>query len=144
MIAPLPEIYILWVGLACYAIGAVVSWQNTIAWDRRETAVLAALSAGLLLLAAAIAQRWMRLGHGPFFNMFEILASNLFSLGLIYALFYWRLPRIRPTARIVLPILLVMALWLFSDRRNPWKIPVLPALRRPRICSTHLPNSTKN
>ena len=45
MIAPLPEIYILWVGLACYAIGAVVSWQNTIAWDRRETAVLAALSA---------------------------------------------------------------------------------------------------
>jgi ABC-type transport system involved in cytochrome c biogenesis permease subunit len=109
-----PEIYILWLGLACYAIGAVVSWQNAIMWRARETAVLMALGAGLLLLAVAIAQRWVRLGHGPFFNMFEVLASNLFSLGLIYALIYWRIPRIRPTARIVLPILMVMALWLWS------------------------------
>ena len=109
-----PEIYILWLGLACYAVGAVVSWQNAIVWRARETAVLTALGAGLLLLAVAIAQRWIRLGHGPFFNMFEVLASNLFSLGLIYALIYWRIPRIRPTARIVLPILMVMALWLWS------------------------------
>ena len=109
-----PEIYILWLGLACYAIGAVVSWQNAIAWPRRETAVLMSLAAGLTLLALAISQRWMRLGHGPFFNMFEILTSNLFSLGLFYALIYWRIPHIRPTARIVLPVLMVMALWLVS------------------------------
>jgi ABC-type transport system involved in cytochrome c biogenesis permease subunit len=109
-----PEIYVLWLGLTCYAIGAVVSWQGGAVSRTRETAVLAALSTGLLLLAAAIAQRWLRLGHGPFFNMFEVLASNLFSLGLIYALAYWRMPRLRPTARVVLPILMVMALWLWS------------------------------
>ena len=75
-----PEIYILWLGLACYAVGAVVSWQNASVWRARETAVLTALGAGLLFLAVAIAQRWVRLGHGPFFNMFEVLASNLFTL----------------------------------------------------------------
>jgi len=109
-----PEVYTLWMALGCYFVGAVVSWQNAIAWRPRETAVLMALAAGLILLAMAIAQRWARLGHGPFFNMFEVLTSNLFSLGLIYALVYWRYQRIRPTARIVLPILLIMALWLWS------------------------------
>jgi ABC-type transport system involved in cytochrome c biogenesis permease subunit len=109
-----PEIWVLWIGLICYAIGALVSWQNLTAWPRRDTAVLIALILGLLLLALAIAQRWARLGHGPFFNMFEVLTSNLFSLGLIYALTYWRMPRIRPTARIVMPILMLMALWLWS------------------------------
>jgi ABC-type transport system involved in cytochrome c biogenesis permease subunit len=109
-----PELYVLWLALGSYAIGAVIAWQDAIAWRRRESAVLFALSVGLLLLAGAIAQRWIRLGHGPFFNMFEILASNLFSLGFIYAIAYWRAPRIRATARVVLPILLVMALWLWS------------------------------
>ncbi|MBL0122589.1 MAG: cytochrome c biogenesis protein CcsA [Betaproteobacteria bacterium] len=108
------EVITLWLGLGCYAAGALLSWQGAIASRRREAAVLMALCAGLLILASAIAQRWVRLGHGPFFNMFEVLASNLFSLGLIYTLVYWRAPRMRATARIVMPILLVMALWLWS------------------------------
>ena len=114
MLALRPEILALWLGLSCYVVSAVASWQNVIVRRRRESVVLAALILGLLLLAVAIAQRWIRLGHGPFFNMFEILTSNLFSLGLIYAIAYWRSERIRPTARIVLPILLVMAAWLWS------------------------------
>ncbi|MEQ1515168.1 MAG: cytochrome c biogenesis protein CcsA [Usitatibacteraceae bacterium] len=111
---PSPELSALWLGLACYAVGAIVSWQSALAWHRRESVVLVAVVMGVVLLAGAIAQRWMRLGHGPFFNMYEILASNLFSLGLVYVLAYWRVARIRPTARIVLPILFVMAMWLWS------------------------------
>lgn len=108
------EIYLLWLGMACYALGALVSWPNSMGWRRRESIVLMSLCLGLVFFTMAIAQRWLRLGHGPFFNMFEILTSNLFSLGLIYAFVYWRVPRIRPTAKIVLPILMVMVLWLWS------------------------------
>ncbi len=41
---------------------------------------------GLPLAAAVgLALRWQRLGHGPFVDLFEILASSLFSLGLAVA-----------------------------------------------------------
>jgi ABC-type transport system involved in cytochrome c biogenesis permease subunit len=77
------------------------------------------LDAALVCLAVGIALRWARLGHGPFLNLFEILASSLFSLTLGWriALVVW--PALGATAGIVLSILGVMAAWLLSgDARD--------------------------
>ena len=69
---------------------------------------------GLLsaVLAAAIALRWQRLGHGPFINLYEILLSNLFSLGGLYLLIRtWR-PQVRIADSVVAGVLALLGLWL--------------------------------
>ena len=75
------------------------------------------------MFAIAIAQRWLAVGHGPFLNMFEILLSNLFSLGLIYALVFWRVPAVRPGGLVVLPVLLILSAWLLLVPSNPGLLP---------------------
>lgn len=68
----------------------------------------------VVILGIAIAIRWIRLGHGPFITLFEILLSNLFSLGLIISLVYGRRSELRITMPVLIPILLLMSLWLVS------------------------------
>ncbi len=113
----------LWAGLAFYAVATVLAfrgaWQlspayvhNPVQLLKTERLVLAAIVLGVVLLAIALGVRWERLGHGPFVNLFELLTSQLFSLGLIYALVYWRRPVIRPSAVVVLPLIWVLGTWV--------------------------------
>ncbi|MEE8394902.1 MAG: hypothetical protein V3S29_02525 [bacterium] len=74
--------------------------------------MLALLALAPAVHGAAIGLRWARLGHGPFTTMFEILSSNVFSLTLVFAVAYWRIKPIRPTAALVLPVSFMMLAWL--------------------------------
>lgn len=109
----------LWVALACYfAAGsaAVFSQRRNHSPHRL---ILALLVSGLALHALSLGLRWQRTGGGPFITMFEILASNVWSLTLIFALAYWRWPAARPGATVVLPILLVMSAWMLTSDPSP-------------------------
>jgi ABC-type transport system involved in cytochrome c biogenesis permease subunit len=98
-------------GGSCYAAGASVALHE--AMGRRSLAGLlrSLLFAGAVMIALAIAVRWLRVGHGPFLDMYEILMSNLFSLGLIYALAHWRFPGVRAGAPLALTVLVLLTLW---------------------------------
>jgi ABC-type transport system involved in cytochrome c biogenesis permease subunit len=72
------------------------------------------LDLALLLVALGLALRWQRLGHGPFLDMFEILASSLFSLGLIVSWAARRDALLRAGAPIVLSLLALLGLWLLA------------------------------
>ena len=95
-----------------------------------ERLVLALMTAGVVLLVVSLADRWVRIGHGPFVNLFELLISQLFSLGLVYTIAYWRIPVLRTTAVVVLPLMWVLGVWVLalepSDSvfpptyHNPW------------------------
>ena len=115
-VLPIPlELFWIWPGIALFtgaaglAIAAATPGTAQRALDR---GVLGLFAAALGLLAVGIAVRWTRLGHGPFLSLFEILVSSLVTLGVGYALVWWRLPSIRRSAAIVLPLLAVMAVWL--------------------------------
>ena len=115
-VLPIPlELFWIWPGIALFtgaaglAIAAATPCTAQRALDR---GVLGLFAAALGLLAVGIAVRWTRLGHGPFLSLFEILVSSLVTLGVGYALAWWRLPSIRRSAAIVLPLLAVMAVWL--------------------------------
>jgi len=115
-VLPIPlELFWIWPGIALFtgaaglAIAAATPGTAQRALDR---GVLGLFAAALGLLAVGIAVRWTRLGHGPFLSLFEILVSSLVTLGVGYALAWWRLPSIRRSAAIVLPLLAVMAVWL--------------------------------
>ena len=80
----------LYTGLAAYALATVVAIQGIVrvrggsagATVNRsyEHIVLGFALAGVVLLAMSLGERWIRIGHGPFVNLFELLMSQLFSL----------------------------------------------------------------
>ena len=118
----------LWSGLAAYALATFVAiWgvaprhhvgahahgtAGNIDSRQHERVVLGLLLAALVFLTIAIAQRWVRIGHGPWISLFELLMSQLLSLGVIFTLAYWRLPGLRASAVIALPILWVLGTWV--------------------------------
>lgn len=111
----------LWAGLGSYFIATLVSmWgvspshagSTFVASKRHEKAVLGFITFGVMLLTIAIAARWLRIGHGPWISLFELLMSQMWSLGLIFAALYWRLPGLRPSAVIVLPVMWILGSWV--------------------------------
>lgn len=109
-----PELAWIWAGVSIYTVATLLSVTGAAKTPMRERLLLALLGVGVVLFTLAIGVRWTRIGHGPFINLFEVLASNLFSLGLIYALAYWRMPLLRPGAAVALPVILVPSLWLLA------------------------------
>jgi len=118
-----PETAWLMAGVVGYlaSTGAAVRGVFTRRLDHR--AVLVPLGIGAALLAMAVAERWLRLGHGPFLSLYELLLSNLLTLGLLYGLAYWRVPQVRPGAVVVLPILLVLSVWTLSLSPEATRLP---------------------
>jgi ABC-type transport system involved in cytochrome c biogenesis permease subunit len=122
MVAELPWLY---AGVASYALAMLVAAHGVLRSGGRahaavlfrqpETYVLTLLVAAVTLLTIALAERWLRVGHGPFVDLFELLISQLFSLGLVYTVAYWRIPLLRPTAVVVLPVLLLMGAWVVTE-----------------------------
>lgn len=120
-----PELPWLWAGVAVYLVAAARVWIGGVAAaglvggtpGRDGSRELRGpwLEAGVTLIAIGLALRWSRLGHGPFLNMFEILASSLFSLGLIYAFACRRRSTGQAAgALVVLPVLALMGLWMLT------------------------------
>jgi ABC-type transport system involved in cytochrome c biogenesis permease subunit len=106
-------------GALLFTVAALLAWRRslvTLTAAAPRPALLPPLLVDLALaaLAAGIAMRWLRLGHGPFLNMFEILASSLLSLGLAWRIASWRLPVVRGSAPVALTLLAVMAAWLLT------------------------------
>jgi ABC-type transport system involved in cytochrome c biogenesis permease subunit len=106
-------------GALLLTLAALLAWRRSLVPVTGATpraALLPPLLVDLALatLAAAIAMRWARLGHGPFLNMFEILASSLVSLGVAWRIASWRLPMVRDGAPVALTLLAVMAAWLLT------------------------------
>jgi len=122
-VLPVPEVLWLWGGLAGYSAGAAAALRRAERAPARERQVLASLWLAVALLALAVAHRWLRVGHGPFLTLFEVLLSNLFSLGLFYALAYWRFPSVRPGAVVVLPVLIALGAWGLVASPAPVPLP---------------------
>ncbi len=124
------ELTVLWAAIAAYVVGGSIAIGGVALAKRPERAVLALIVAGWALHTAALAIRWERLGHGPFITMFEILSSNVWSLVLVFVIAYWRIPQIRASASVVMPILFIMMGWLMLTSpgeghfpqtfRTPW------------------------
>ena len=106
------EAPLLWSALLAYVV-AGSSAIVALALERRaDRWILALLALGLGLHGAALAARWVAVGHGPFITLFEILSSNVWSLTLVFTLAYWRVPAVRPAAAFVMPVLFILMGWL--------------------------------
>jgi ABC-type transport system involved in cytochrome c biogenesis permease subunit len=114
-----PDYWWLCSGAVLIALAALLAWRRVAAPVPAGAGPalptrLPLLELALVALAIGIALRWARIGHGPFLNMFEILASSLLSLGLIWRGASWRLPLLRDSEPVVLSLLAVLAAWLLA------------------------------
>ncbi len=118
------ESALLFPALACYALAlvVVVARGGTAAFATSRIA-FPLLAIGLALHTLSIAVRWTTLGHGPFTTLYEILTSNLWSLTLVFAVAFLRVPVLRPTALVVLPLVGVLAAWLLVTDAAPGHFP---------------------
>ena len=108
------ELQLLWMAILLYTLAGSTAIGATVLAKRLERVVLAMILAGLAAHAFSLGLRWERVGHGPFITMFEILSSNVWSLLLVFAFAYWRVPAVRPATAIVMPVLFVMMAWLLA------------------------------
>jgi len=117
------ELLSLWIALVAYTMAGVAAVIGLVLRWRLEKMVLAALVLGLLLQTLFFTLRWDRLGHGPFNSMFEILASNIWSLLLVYTVAFAKIRELRPTAAFVLPVIFMMMGWMLMSSKHDTVIP---------------------
>ena len=107
-----------------YLAAAGVAVIAAIASKARDRTVLTLLAAALALHTVAIALRWLRLDHGPYVNLFEILSSNVWSLHLIALLASLGVRRLRGALVMTLPVLGVLVLWMMATPARDTAVPM--------------------
>ncbi|MCH8951182.1 MAG: cytochrome c biogenesis protein CcsA [Proteobacteria bacterium] len=107
-----------------YLAAAGVAVIAAIAGKARDRTVLTLLAAALALHTGAIALRWLRLDHGPYVNLFEILSSNVWSLHLIALLASLGVRRLRGALVMTLPVLGVLVLWMMATPARDTAVPM--------------------
>jgi ABC-type transport system involved in cytochrome c biogenesis permease subunit len=109
--APMPETLFIRIGLGLFilcGVGGLVRRPGQV-W--RRLAMNAFFPTAIALTAMGLATRWWTSGQGPFLTLYEILLSNLFSLGLIFWLAGRLVPAAREAAPFVLVLLGLLAFW---------------------------------
>jgi len=107
--------YLFATGTAVFA--SVAGWAS-------NSLVLGQIFAALVAHGGAIALRWIRLDHGPYVDLFEILSSNVWSLHLVLALSCLLFRRLRGGLVMALPVLSVLVLWMLAAPVNDTAAPV--------------------
>lgn len=108
----------------------VAAWQASLVLLPARAWRVAARQSPHLWLTAAIAAhtvalvlRWHTLGHGPFTTMHEILSSNLWSLSLALVLAAFSLRELRQALWAAMPVLGVLATWMWMADARPGHLP---------------------
>lgn len=117
------EMLLLWLAVITYVTAGVIAIFSVVLGKKPERTILGLMVAGLLIHGMAIVLRWIRLDHGPYLTMFEILSSNVWSLMFFFVLAYWRYRPIRSTAAIVLPLLFIMMGWMVLSHPGEGHLP---------------------
>ena len=119
----MPESLLLWGGTLSYGASA-----TSFLWPSKKSPGHSWLSysflvLGVSLLASALTLRWIQLGQGPFMTMYEVLLSNAFSVGFIYALIFYFIPLSRVGAVLIVPLLFMMSMWATNVPADPVPLP---------------------
>ena len=107
------EAQMLGIAVVLYLAATVHSAFSTAFGTGRQRATFGLLAAALTFHTVSIALRWLRLGHGPYVDMFEVLSSNVWSLHLAAFAVFLSLPRLRPALAATLPLLALLTIWMW-------------------------------
>lgn len=118
-----PEQVCLLIAIVAYSLAAIAAWAAVLTRRRLDSIVTIATSLAVAACLLSIALRWQQTGNGPFLTLYEVLLSNLFSLGFIFIVIYITVPRARPASLLVLPLLSLLGWWTFDADPAPLVLP---------------------
>lgn len=117
------EIISFYLAVSAIIAAAMMAWVRFLLRQRFNNSVLVITVAGVIACMVAIGVRWYRTGDGPFLTMYEVLISNLFSLGLIFVIVYLLVPLMRSSALVVLPLLGIIGIWASTTDMSSLELP---------------------
>lgn len=101
-----------WVALIGYSVATAVLVAGFVFKRRPERFLLGLISISTFLHTLAIGTRWVRLDHVPVIGPFEALSANVWGLMVAVTIGYWRLPKLRAFAVLVMPIVMMIMAWM--------------------------------
>ena len=115
-----------WLVLAAALYGATAITSVFDAVRKRDDVLVPLIVLGAALVANTfyIVIRWERLGHGPYVDLRETLASSIWGYHLALFLACVFIKRIRPIMATVTPLLLVMVAWVLGVPARDSMLPV--------------------
>lgn len=113
------ELLSLWTALVGYSVVCVLALVGLVFRRRPERTTMTLIWLSVFAHTLSIGARWLRLDHLPVGNAFEMLSANIWGLMLAVAIGYWRLPRLRAFAAILMPVVIMVMAWmLLIDRQD--------------------------
>lgn len=106
------ETIALWIAIVIYSLITVVAIFAAVLRKRPERSMLAMIALALVSHTTAIGARWMRIDHLPVGNGFEMLSANVWGLMLALLFGYWRLPKVRVFAAVLMPVVIMLMAWM--------------------------------
>ena len=117
------ELVSFWAALVGYSVATALSLYALVFVKRPERTLMTLMGLALLMHTVAIGARWVRLDHLPVANTFEMLSANVWGLMAAVVIGYWRLPRLRAFAAIVLPVVMLITAWMLLTLRVDSTLP---------------------
>lgn len=106
---PVVETTAMWIAIAAYAVATTLFVLGTILGKGRlESSGLAFAAGGAFVQMAAIAARWVRIGHGPYLGFYEVATLLAFMAVCAFLFGVWRFPGLRVAGVALLPIVLLI------------------------------------
>jgi cytochrome c-type biogenesis protein CcsB len=98
------EIVLMWVAVTAYALASVA---GVVGFVFRVRPLLGAVVwvglAGLVVHAAGIGVRWIRVGHAPYLGFYEVISSYAFVGVAMFLALAWRRPELRVAGAALMP-----------------------------------------
>lgn len=117
------EFTALWTAVVGNALACAIAMYALVFRKRPERTLLVLMVVSWSLHTGSIGLRWLRQGHFPVGNMFEMLSANVWGLMTAVLVGYWLLPRMRAFAALVLPIVVLIMGWMMFP---PWSESAIP------------------
>ena len=118
-----PEAALFYLGLLALVLASLVVWVALLTNAGRDGLLIMLSIIAVLAFGASITLRWDATGSGPFLTLYEVLLSNLFSLGLIFTLVFIWIANARPAALLVFPFLSMLAFWAAAEDTAALQLP---------------------
>lgn len=113
----------LWTTLIGYTLICVLLVFGVVLRKRPERTLLTLMTLSVALHTLSIGVRWIRIEHLPEGNSFELLSSNVWGLMVAVTLGYWRLPKVRAFAAVVMPVVIMLMAWMLLLAREESSLP---------------------